>query len=199
MRTPALWVLRESAATGTKVRLRHGAVRHLHRAPGRQARRSCSTPLSAASKSVTTIEGVGASRTGKAVQAAWAQGRRAAVRPCQSSQIAERLRACWPKNKARWTPTSTPPWRQHLPLRHLQPDPRGHPRRVGGDAGDAPPPRPPSGASRRLFLKCQRARPAARLRAASRSWTGALAGREHRPPSAPTAAHHGSQRRLASP
>jgi isoquinoline 1-oxidoreductase alpha subunit len=50
--------------------------------------RSCQTPLSAAAgKKVTTIEGVGASRVGKAVQAAWLQVGVPQCGYCQAGQI----------------------------------------------------------------------------------------------------------------
>jgi len=50
--------------------------------------RSCSTPISAAAgKKITTIEGVGATRTGKAVQAAWAKIDVPQCGYCQSGQI----------------------------------------------------------------------------------------------------------------
>ena len=50
--------------------------------------RSCSTPLSAAAgKKVTTIEGVGAGRIGKAVQAAWVAHDVPQCGYCQSGQI----------------------------------------------------------------------------------------------------------------
>jgi isoquinoline 1-oxidoreductase alpha subunit len=50
--------------------------------------RSCSTPLSAAAgKTVTTIEGVGASKVGKVVQAAWAEVDVPQCGYCQSGQI----------------------------------------------------------------------------------------------------------------
>jgi isoquinoline 1-oxidoreductase alpha subunit len=99
--TPLLWVLREELnLTGTKfgcgMALCGACTVHLDG----QAIRSCQTPLSAAAgKKVTTIEGVGASRTGKAVQAAWAQVDVPQCGYCQSGQI---MSACalLEKNKA---------------------------------------------------------------------------------------------------
>jgi isoquinoline 1-oxidoreductase alpha subunit len=99
--TPLLWVLREDLSlTGTKfgcgMALCGACTVHLDG----QAIRSCQTPLSAAAgKKVTTIEGVGASRTGKAVQAAWAQVDVPQCGYCQSGQI---MSACalLEKNKA---------------------------------------------------------------------------------------------------
>jgi len=50
--------------------------------------RSCSTPVSAAAgKKVTTIEGIGATRAGKAVQAAWISHDVPQCGYCQSGQI----------------------------------------------------------------------------------------------------------------
>ena len=71
--TPLLWVLRDSLhLTGTKfgcgIAQCGACTVHLDGQPVR----SCSTPVSAAAgKKVTTIEGIGATRAGKAVQAAW--------------------------------------------------------------------------------------------------------------------------------
>ena len=68
--TPLLWVLRDHVGlTGTKfgcgMALCGACTVHLDGAPAR----SCQTPLSAAvGKKITTIEGVGASKVGKAVQ-----------------------------------------------------------------------------------------------------------------------------------
>jgi len=98
---PLLWVLRDILGlTGTKfgcgMALCGACTVHLEG----QAIRSCQTPLSAAAgKKVTTIEGVAASRTGKAVQAAWAQVDVPQCGYCQSGQI---MSACalLEKNKA---------------------------------------------------------------------------------------------------
>ena len=87
--TPLLWVLRENLGmTGTKfgcgMALCGACTVHLDGSPVR----SCSTPISAAAgKKVTTIEGVGATRTGKAVQAAWANIDVPQCGYCQSGQI----------------------------------------------------------------------------------------------------------------
>ncbi len=86
---PLLWALRENLQlTGTKfgcgMALCGACTVHLDGV----AVRSCSTPISAAAgKSVTTIEGVGASSTGKAVQAAWLQQDVPQCGYCQSGQI----------------------------------------------------------------------------------------------------------------
>jgi len=87
--TPLLWVLRDSLhLTGTKfgcgIAQCGACTVHLDGQPVR----SCSTPLSAAAgKKVTTIEGVGATRAGKAVQAAWIRHDVPQCGYCQSGQI----------------------------------------------------------------------------------------------------------------
>ena len=87
--TPLLWVIRdELGLTGTKfgcgMALCGACTVHLDGAPVR----SCQTPLSAAvGKKITTIEGVGASKTGKAVQAAWIQIGVPQCGYCQAGQI----------------------------------------------------------------------------------------------------------------
>jgi isoquinoline 1-oxidoreductase alpha subunit len=99
--TPLLWVLREDLAmTGTKfgcgMALCGACTVHLDG----EAVRSCSTPISAAvGKKITTIEGVGATRTGKAVQTAWLGQDVPQCGYCQSGQI---MSACalLAKNKA---------------------------------------------------------------------------------------------------
>ncbi|MDM4766531.1 (2Fe-2S)-binding protein [Pelomonas sp. SE-A7] len=86
---PLLWALREDLnLTGTKfgcgMALCGACTVHLDGQPIR----SCSTPLSAVSgKKVTTIEGVGASATGKAVQHAWVKLDVPQCGYCQSGQI----------------------------------------------------------------------------------------------------------------
>ena len=87
--TPLLWVLRDSLhMTGTKfgcgIAQCGACTVHLDGQPVR----SCSTPLSAAAgKKVTTVEGIGATRAGKAVQAAWIQHDVPQCGYCQSGQI----------------------------------------------------------------------------------------------------------------
>ena len=86
---PLLWVLRDSLhMTGTKfgcgVAQCGACTVHIDGQPVR----SCSTPASAAAgKKVTTIEGVGATAAGKAVQAAWIKNDVPQCGYCQSGQI----------------------------------------------------------------------------------------------------------------
>jgi isoquinoline 1-oxidoreductase alpha subunit len=86
---PLLWALREQLLlTGTKfgcgMALCGACTVHLDGQPIR----SCSTPLSAAAgKKVTTIEAIGNTRTGKAVQAAWVNHDVPQCGYCQSGQI----------------------------------------------------------------------------------------------------------------
>jgi isoquinoline 1-oxidoreductase alpha subunit len=87
--TPLLWVLRDSLhLTGTKfgcgIAQCGACTVHLDGQPVR----SCSTPVSAAAgKKVTTVEGIGATRAGKAVQAAWIRHDVPQCGYCQSGQI----------------------------------------------------------------------------------------------------------------
>ena len=87
--TPLLWVLRDYLnMTGTKygcgVSLCGACTVHLNG----QATRSCQTPLSAAAgKRITTIEGVGQTKEGRAVQDAWVANEVPQCGYCQSGQI----------------------------------------------------------------------------------------------------------------
>ncbi|HEY2190595.1 MAG TPA: (2Fe-2S)-binding protein [Caldimonas sp.] len=87
--TPLLWVVRDHLGlTGTKfgcgMALCGACTVHVDGAPAR----SCQTPLSAAvGKKITTIEGIGATRTGKAVQNAWLAIGVPQCGYCQAGQI----------------------------------------------------------------------------------------------------------------
>jgi isoquinoline 1-oxidoreductase alpha subunit len=87
--TPILWALRDTLGlTGTKfgcgVAMCGACTVHLNGT----AIRSCVTPLSAAvGQKITTIEALGADRTGKAVQDAWVKHDVAQCGYCQSGQV----------------------------------------------------------------------------------------------------------------
>jgi isoquinoline 1-oxidoreductase alpha subunit len=87
--TPLLWALRDSLhLTGTKfgcgIAQCGACTVHLDGQPVR----SCVTSVSAAAgKKVTTVEGVAATRAGKAVQAAWIRHDVPQCGYCQSGQI----------------------------------------------------------------------------------------------------------------
>jgi isoquinoline 1-oxidoreductase alpha subunit len=87
--TPLLWVLRDvMGLTGTKfgcgMALCGACTVHIDGQPGR----ACVTPVSAvANKKVTTIEGIGSDKVGKAVQAAWVDLGVPQCGYCQAGQI----------------------------------------------------------------------------------------------------------------
>jgi isoquinoline 1-oxidoreductase alpha subunit len=87
--TPLLWVLRDHLGlTGTKfgcgMALCGACTVHLDNTPVR----ACQTPLSAAEgKKIVTIEGVSATRVGKAVQSAWLAIGVPQCGYCQAGQI----------------------------------------------------------------------------------------------------------------
>ena len=87
--TPLLWVLRDHLnMTGTKygcgMALCGACTVHVNG----QATRSCQTPLSsAAGKRIITIEGIGQTKEGRAVQDAWVANEVPQCGYCQSGQI----------------------------------------------------------------------------------------------------------------
>jgi len=87
--TPLLWALREDLGlTGTKYGCGMAVCGSCTVHVDGQPVRSCTTPLAAmAGRKVTTIEGVGATRTGKAVQAAWSAVDVPQCGYCQCGQI----------------------------------------------------------------------------------------------------------------
>jgi len=99
--TPLLWVLRDHLElTGTKfgcgMALCGACTVHIDGQPTR----SCVTPASAvAGKKITTIEAIGATKAGKAVQAAWVAENVPQCGYCQSGQVmaAAALLAAKPK------------------------------------------------------------------------------------------------------
>ncbi len=86
---PLLWVLRDRAGlTGTKFGCGMGLCGACTIQLDEQAVRSCSTPVKdAIGKKITTIEGVAATRTGRAVQVAWNHLDVVQCGYCQSGQI----------------------------------------------------------------------------------------------------------------
>jgi isoquinoline 1-oxidoreductase alpha subunit len=99
--TPLLWVLRDYLnMTGTKfgcgMALCGACTVHVDGQPTR----SCTTPASSvAGKKITTIEAIGATRVGKAVQVAWVAENVPQCGYCQSGQVmaAAALLAAKPK------------------------------------------------------------------------------------------------------
>ena len=125
--TPLLWVLRDTLQHDRhQVRLRHGAVRRLHRAPRRaagallldaglgrgRARRSRRSKRSAPTPA------------GKAVQAAWIKHDVPQCGYCQSGQIMSASALLAKNQHAQRRRHRRGHERQRLPLRHLQPDSR---------------------------------------------------------------------------
>ena len=99
--TPLLWVLRDHLnMTGTKFGCGMALCGACTVQVDGEPVRSCVTPASAvAGKKITTIENVGATKTGKAVQAAWIAENVPQCGYCQSGQVmaASALLAAKPK------------------------------------------------------------------------------------------------------
>ncbi len=87
--TPLLWALRDTLEmTGTKYGCGIAACGACTVHVDGVATRSCVTPISSAEgKKITTIEGVGTGKVGKAVQEAWVKHDVAQCGYCQSGQI----------------------------------------------------------------------------------------------------------------
>ena len=134
--SPALGPPRRAGAHRHQVRMRHGALRRLHRAPRRPGRcASCMTPLSAvANKKVTTIEAIGADKVGKAVQTAWIDVSVPQCGYCQAGQIMSATALLKRKPEAHRCRHRQRHGRQHLPVRHLHPHSRRN-QAGGGPAG----------------------------------------------------------------
>jgi isoquinoline 1-oxidoreductase alpha subunit len=86
--TPLLWALRDNLGmTGTKYSCGIAACGACTVHVNGQPVRSCITPISSVSGPVTTIEGVGSDRVGKAVQDAWVKLDVVQCGYCQSGQV----------------------------------------------------------------------------------------------------------------
>ena len=87
--TPLLWVLRDHLGlTGTKFGCGMALCGACTVLVNGEAVRSCVTPVSSlAGKKITTIEGVGATQTGKALQEAWVALNVPQCGYCQAGQI----------------------------------------------------------------------------------------------------------------
>jgi isoquinoline 1-oxidoreductase subunit alpha len=87
--TPLLWALRDHLnLTGTKFGCGMALCGACTVFINGEPTRSCVTPIStAANKKITTIESVGSTKTGKAVQAAWVAENVAQCGYCQSGQV----------------------------------------------------------------------------------------------------------------
>ncbi len=86
--TPLLWVLRdELGLTGSKFGCGIAACGACTVRIDGEAQPSCTLPVGAVAGAVTTIEGVGASATGLAVQRAWVEHQVAQCGYCQPGQV----------------------------------------------------------------------------------------------------------------
>jgi isoquinoline 1-oxidoreductase alpha subunit len=86
--TPLLWALRDNLGmTGTKFGCGVAACGACTVHIDGQAVRSCVTPISSVTGPVTTIEGIGGDRVGRAVQDAWIKLDVVQCGYCQSGQV----------------------------------------------------------------------------------------------------------------
>ncbi len=86
--TPLLWALRDNLGlTGTKYSCGIAACGACTVHINGQPVRSCVTPISSVNGPITTIEGVGSDRVGKAVQDAWVKLDVVQCGYCQSGQV----------------------------------------------------------------------------------------------------------------
>ena len=124
---PLLWALRDVLGlTGTKVRLRHGAVRRLHRAhrrPG-DALLCHHAGRGGCGKAVTTIEGIGRLAARQRCRRPGSTLNVPQCGYCQSGPDHVRRRLAPQKPAAHRRGHRRRDGRQHLPLRHLSAHPR---------------------------------------------------------------------------
>ena len=128
--TPLLWVIRDcSRSDRHQIRLRHRPMRRLHRIHGRQAAALLLDPdLGDRRREITTIEGL-QGREAEAVQKAWIARDVPQCGYCQSGQIMSAVALLSGQQQADRQRHRSGDERQYLPLRHLCPHPRRHPRR----------------------------------------------------------------------
>ena len=137
--TPLLWALRDRLGmTGTKfgcgMALCGACTVHVDGVPTR----ACITPIAAlAGKKIVTIEGIGATPQGKALQTAWSTVNVPQCGYCQSGQIMAAAALLTKNAQAERHGHRHCNDRQHLPLRHVSANPRGNQagRRRSGEKG----------------------------------------------------------------
>ena len=138
--TPLLWALRDHLGlTGTKfgcgMALCGACTVHVD---GEAVRACVNADLAAvAGKKITTIEGVGATKIGKAVQDAWLALDVPQCGYCQTGPDHVRRGALAQHPQAERCRHRRRDERQHLPLRHLYPHPCRH-QAGGRRSGDKP-------------------------------------------------------------
>ena len=122
-----LWVIRDLLGmTGTKFGCGIGQCGACTVHVDGEPRRSCLTPVcDVAGSAITTIEGIGATPTGKAVQDAWLDLEVVQCGYCQSGQIMSAAAIIGMIPEPTDKDIDDGHVRQHLPLRHLRAHPRG--------------------------------------------------------------------------